>query len=755
MPKKRKILCGLLFLVSIAINNRSFAQDYSFNDSIYLDSLIRLSNTLPDDTSRLNLLYKISYKHYNIDSTEKYARLTLGLASQFKDYYKVGKSYYFLGWCEYYRSNYPKSCDYYYTSLAIFDSLDNKIEMGLCYNGLAQSLYEYQDFIQADTCLQSALKIFYELNDTVNISASYRNLGYFCVQSGLYSVSENYYRKALEFDLKSHDNNAIAEDYYGIGLADYFIYSDLKQDSFMSKSKKHLLKAYEMLSGGNNIYVYMQTVQLLRDVYFSCDNGGNIGKTMLDSSLFFRDKEMELIKMTGYEESVASSKTKDILYYTKTGNYVEIEKIISEIEPLIEDSLLSTYVVVDFYNVCHSYYKAIGNYKKALECKEKEIFVQANCFNRDLGMRLIKSDAKVGYEKTLRQRELKNFEENIRIQEKLKIRNISICFVTACCILMAILAIVIARSLLRHRRISAILMHQRNMISERNEELKQQTEEISVQRDKIEKQRNDLEIINERMTESIQYAKRIQSAAIPSLDLLSQMFGEVLIYWKPLDIVSGDFYWAAQKGPFRVLAVADCTGHGVPGAFMSILGISSLNDIVLANDISRVKASEILDQLKYKLINSLHQKNGIHQTHDGIDISLCIFNYEDMTAQYAGAYRSLIVMRNGEMIEHKGDKMPVGYHAIMKDKLFTNCEFPLVKGDVIYMYTDGLPDQFGIDETGNKSKFCKVRFVQLIKDVYLKPFSEQKNEVEKRLSDWTENGRFEQIDDQLLVGIKI
>lgn len=755
MSKKRRILYGFLFLVSIAINNHSFAQDSHSMDSIYLDSLIRLSNTLPDDTGRLNLLYEISQKHYNIDSTEKYARLTLGLANKFKDYYKVGRSYYFLGWCEYYRSDYPKSCDYYYTSLAVFDSLGKKVEMGQCYNGLAQSLFEYQDFIQADTCLQSALKIFYELNDTVNISASYRNLGYFCVQSGLYSVSENYYRKALEFDLKSHDNDAIAEDYYGIGLADYFIYSDLEQDSFLYKSKKHLLKAYEMLNEGNNIYVYMQTVQLLRDMYFSYDKDGDIGNTMLDSSLFFRGKERELIKVTGYEEAEASSKTKDILYYTRIGNYVEVEKIISEIEPLIEDSLLSTYVVVDFYNVCCFYYKAIGNYQKALQCKEKEIFVQANCFNRDLGMRLIKSDAKAGYEKTLRQRELKNFEENIRIQEKLKMRNISICFVTACCILMAILAIVIARSLVRHRRISAVLMNQRNMISERNEELKQQTEEISVQRDKIEKQRNDLEIINERMTESIQYAKRIQSAAIPSYDSLSQMFGEVLIYWKPLDIVSGDFYWAAQKEQFRVLAVADCTGHGVPGAFMSILGISSLNDIILANDISKVTASEILDQLKYKLINALHQKNRTSKTYDGIDISLCIFDYEKMTAQYAGAYRSLIIMRDGKLTEYKGDKMPVGYHAVRNDQKFANNEFALEKGDVIYMYTDGLPDQFGIDEKGERSKFCKVRFVQLIKDVYLKPFSEQKNEVEKRLSDWTENGRFEQIDDQLLVGIRI
>lgn len=766
-------MCGLkikiliLTAIFIAMSGTCLAQLQEEQDlDCYLDSLIAKVNRLPADTSKLNLLATISREHYNIDSTEKYAKQMNNLALELKDHLKVGFSYCYLGWCEYYRSDYQKSCDYYYKGLAIFDSLDNKEQVGRIYNSLAQALFEYQDFNQADSCLHEALKIFYELNDTSNMAEAYRNLGYFCAQSGLFSVSDSYYNKALSLDLMAKNIETMGEDHYGIGLANYFIYADLKQDSqYFFVAKDHLLKAYGLLSE-NNIYTYMYTVSLLQELYFDYafefDNDNK--ESLLDSSLYYRNVNLDLIKKTGYDEGLVSLKTKDIIFFTKIGEYEKARKTIIDLKNTINETEQSSFIIVDFYNACSLYYDCIGDYKTALQYKEEEILIQKTCFNRDLAMRLVKSDAKVGYERTLRQRELKNFEENIRIQEKLIRRNITIWFVTVCFILMAILAIVIARSLARHRRTSAILLEQRNVISERNEELNQQKEEIIAQRDEIEEQRNALEKqkdklqqANNRMTESIQYAKRIQTAIVPSKETFNQIFGDTLVYWKPLDIVSGDFYWTTQVGERKILAVADCTGHGVPGAFMSVLGISLLSDIITISDLNQVKPSEVLDQLSARLKKSLHQGSDGIKTQDGIDIALCFFDLENRKVQYAGAYRPLIIVRNKNLIEYKADKMTVGFN-LYKTKPFSNNEISLIENDIVYLYTDGLADQFGVDEKGERSKLTNSRFKNLLLDISDKTFVGQEGLLKNALVEWQtkhDSIKFEQTDDQLLIGVKI
>lgn len=224
------------------------------------------------------------------------------------------------------------------------------------------------------------------------------------------------------------------------------------------------------------------------------------------------------------------------------------------------------------------------------------------------------------------------------------------------------------------------------------------------------------------------------------------------ILYKPKDIVSGDFYFAlshkhAGSNDERFyMCTADCTGHGVPGAFMSMLNISYLNESIIEKGIS--KPNLILDHIRNSIVNSLNPEGSTEEAKDGMDCVLCSFDFKRSTLEYAAANNTFYVVRNGAIIECAADKMPVGMHSDMQP--FTLRQVDLQKNDVVYTFTDGLADQFG----GPKGK--KFKYKQL-EDILLKichlPMDEQKNRLDQSFEDW--KGELEQIDDVLVIGIRI
>jgi serine phosphatase RsbU (regulator of sigma subunit)/CheY-like chemotaxis protein len=285
-----------------------------------------------------------------------------------------------------------------------------------------------------------------------------------------------------------------------------------------------------------------------------------------------------------------------------------------------------------------------------------------------------------------------------------------------------------------------------------NRKLKEQNAEIEKQKDEIEKQRDLANKQRKNLTSSIQYARRIQSAVIPRPEALFEHFRDSFILYKPRDIVSGDFYWLAQKDNLIVIAGADCTGHGVPGAFMSLLGVAYLNEIVnkiaINMHINSLSADEILNQLREKVISSLHQSESKRDPKDGMDIALCIVDLDTKKMQYAGAYNPLIIVRKGKIIEYKGDKMPVSFHRRMHVP-FTSHEINLQPNDCIYIFSDGYVDQFG-GEDGHK--YLMKRFTQKLVDIHQKPMQEQKQILEDEFNNW--RGEYGQIDDVLVMGFR-
>ena len=271
--------------------------------------------------------------------------------------------------------------------------------------------------------------------------------------------------------------------------------------------------------------------------------------------------------------------------------------------------------------------------------------------------------------------------------------------------------------------------------------LQSKNEAIAKQRDQINSQ-------NREMIDSIIYAHRIQKALLPTSRLLSG-YVEMFIYYLPRDIVSGDFYWMSKKEDKLVIVAADCTGHGVPGAFMSILGVAFLNEIV--NRESELYANEILNKLRKNVVRSLNPSGRDEYTKDGMDVALCVIDYPTMTLQYAGAYNPLILIRNNELIEIKADKMPVAYSDFHENKTFTNNFLQLMPNDCIYLFSDGYADQFGgFDDT--TKKYSSKRLRKTLLEISQLPIDEQEKVIGKLYDQW--KGKNEQTDDVLLIGMK-
>ncbi len=282
------------------------------------------------------------------------------------------------------------------------------------------------------------------------------------------------------------------------------------------------------------------------------------------------------------------------------------------------------------------------------------------------------------------------------------------------------------------------LKHEKKVLEQK---VKERTAEISRQRDKIAAQNKDI-------TDSIHYASRIQSALLPSDDFAKSVLDSYFILFKPRDIVSGDYYWLTQIGNKTIIVAADCTGHGVPGAFMSMLGVAFLNEIVVRD--KTISTNEILDRLREYVIKSLKQTGEEGGSKDGMDIALTIINHDNLEAEFSGAYNPLYVLRDGEIETIKADRMPIGYH-IKVNTPFTRKEVKLQKGDRLYMFSDGYPDQFG-GEDGRK--YMSKRFKSKIIETSTLSMSEQKAALDESIEAW-KGDRYEQIDDILVIGVQI
>ncbi len=277
------------------------------------------------------------------------------------------------------------------------------------------------------------------------------------------------------------------------------------------------------------------------------------------------------------------------------------------------------------------------------------------------------------------------------------------------------------------------------LLAEQKEEIEAQRDEIMVQKDLLAKQKQEI-------TDSIYYARRIQRAVLPPEQASSDLLPEHFILFKPRDIVSGDFYWMTKRENKTILVDADCTGHGVPGAFMSMLGVAFLNEIVSGCD--NLRADLILNQLREFVKTTLGQRGKQDEAKDGMDIALCIIEWDTNTIQYAGAYNPLYYFKNGVFNEIKADKMPIGIY-IKDNEPFTNNVVEFSKGDTFYIFSDGYVSQFGGTDG---RKFMTKPFKALLETIQSRSMAEQMKILDEALLEW--QGNFEQVDDISVIGFR-
>jgi serine phosphatase RsbU (regulator of sigma subunit)/HAMP domain-containing protein len=275
----------------------------------------------------------------------------------------------------------------------------------------------------------------------------------------------------------------------------------------------------------------------------------------------------------------------------------------------------------------------------------------------------------------------------------------------------------------------------------------ERTEEVVRQKSEIETKNEELEILYKQVTDSIHYAKRIQDAILPTNTFVKEALRDSFILFKPKDIVSGDFYWVEKKNNLTYFAAVDCTGHGVPGAFMSLVGHNILKDII--NNTSATKPSEILDAMREGVVNTLKVDESGKQAKDGMDMTLCALNYDTLELQYAAAFNPLYIIRNGELIIHPANKFPIGYFVGEKTS-FENHTIQLQKGDQIYIFSDGYADQFG---GPSGKKFMVGNFRKLLTQVSAFDSPTQKEKLDETLLTW--QGGQEQVDDVLVIGVRV
>ncbi len=396
--------------------------------------------------------------------------------------------------------------------------------------------------------------------------------------------------------------------------------------------------------------------------------------------------------------------------YIKTGKYKKALRYASEAKEISEE-LESISMAKNAYLYLSKIYESTHDYKNALIFHKKYKTLEDSIFNKEKNRQIQESEAK--YLANKKQEEINR--QKLELAERdaeIKIKKTQNYIFSAVLISLSIILLIILFTLKQKQKINKLIRKQ-----------------------------------NRRITDSIKYAEKIQNAALPSEKVLSNLFESHFILFKPLQIVSGDFYWTVKKDNFILFAAADCTGHGIPGAFVSMLGISFLNELTLITDLTRPDL--ILEEMRYILKKSFRQTGKFNEQSDGIDISLCSINTDTDELYFAGANNSAYLIRNNEIIELEAVPNPVGVY--YKELKFKMQKIKLQKNDLIYLFTDGYADQFG--GTNHKTqKFTIKRFRELLIEINQKPLPEQKEILEQKYSEWKNNSK--QIDDILVFGIK-
>ena len=779
-----------LFFIALFIGCSSIAQ-------VNLDSLWSVWNdNTQADTSRLKAIHKIAWDGYlfsNPDSAFYFAQDQYGLAksvnnknsmadalntqgvsfairANYKDaliYYKKSLKIYEetgdkkgiasminnIGLNYNYQSNYEEALIYYKKSLKIYEEIGDNKGNSDTYNNIGLILHKQDNFKEALICYKKSLKIKEGIGDKKGMSSCYNNIGLIYNDQGNYEEALIYYKKSLKIEEELGNKKGIAETLHNIGNIykthrDYDKAIEFYKRSLIIREKINDKKGFavslnaigliyenqgkykEALDNYNKSLAIQQEIGNLHGIAHTYNNIGVLYKEQKEyqKAMDYYMKSLKICEEIGSGTIISNILGNIGMLFYQQNNYQQAQDYAHRSLALankvnaLENIEFNSNLLYLIYKKTHKDSKALGMLELYNETKD-------TLAKMDLNDLLLKEKVKKEYEVKIYKDSIGNLININKLADKdaaLQSKKDQQTFLLVCFVLVLVFSIFIFN---RFR----ITNRQKKVIQDQHQEL--------------EHNHSVLEEAHKDITDSIVYAKRIQDATLTSTLYIKDVLHQSFLYFNPKELVSGDFYWVFNNADEVFFTVADCTGHGVPGAFMSMIGNSLLNEMIIENNIRDTNL--IMDNVSNKVKISLDQKGEQGQSRDGMDMVLCRLNKKTNELMFTGAKNSLFLIRDGEIIEYKGDKRPVGYY-LGENIEFTSQKIKLKKNDLLYIFSDGFSDQFG-GEKGKKYKAAKFkRFLLSISD---KDIEIQRNLLGEEFDRW--KGNLEQIDDVCLMGVRV
>jgi len=685
------VFCFILFLYHYSVIAQSEAQD----------SLTALLTSVKSDSTKVNIYIELCRLtvNSNPEQTIQYANSAKELAYKI-DYQKgLAYAYKFIGLGYNNKAMYVDAMDQYKKSLLLFELIKDPKGIANLYNNIGNIYYYQGENTKAAELYLKALKIAEQIDDKNRIAVLSNNLG------GIYNTKRSTYYKALDYYLKALKQGEILKDQSIIGASSVNIGSIYFDQGNRAKGLKYYQKSLDANKG--TIY-YSSSLNAIAATYFK-NRDFKTAITYYDEAIKTAESFDDKLEMTkaiaGLGEIYSKMKEfkKSIEYYHKA---ILLAKEIGGNEQLIDIYKGLSYASngIGNFKDAYIYYNFYSQLKDSIynvESDKKTAFLQGSfdLEKKEAQIKLLKKDNELST-------------KEIKSKQAIQI---------------ALLAFLAAVSVL------LVFVYRFYIIKKKsNIELEEKNKKIESQKSEI--------------TKSIEYAQKIQHAMLPEEELIEEVLYHSFLFYQPKDIVSGDFYICIKEKDIIYLAVADCTGHGVPGALMSMIGGNILNKLI--TDKGLTDPADILTQLNDELIISLKQNK--NAGNDGMDIAFCAIDFKNKLLKFAGAYRPIYMVRGSDLTEIKGSKFPIGGHQIHEERQFKTITIDLWLGDKFYIGTDGYSDQFG-GEFGKKLTTKKFKeFILSIKDKHIK---QQGLLFQNFFSKW--KGTNDQLDDICLLGFEV
>lgn len=739
MKKANLIIFNLLILV--------FSIQFVYAQKTRIDSLINEIRTSANDTVRIKCMNDLGWKlmYINQDTAVIIGRSSLTSAIK-SGYIKfIGKSLSNLGVYFWMSGQLDSAIHYLNQSLEIYKKINHENGISSALGNLAAIYSDKGQYYYSLDIYKEALKLAEKTNNSKSQGAIYGNMAATHIKIGSYSYAYDLYNKAIALSEKVNDQHSLALWTGAIGNLSYFNKNyDKALDYYFKALKLHERENNKLdysreignigltyWSMGNNemaLSYFREALKLRRDLSDSKGLSsvymyiGNVyfNKNQFDSALFYYENSYSISSKGGFNDHVSSAIRNIGSVYVKKNIYDKAEQYLIQSMNMDKKS-------GDLNNLKHNYsaltelYAQTKKWQKAYEYYKLFNIVNDSLFSAEKSKELGRKEAASEYERmhAVKEAEHKKELEKQEAVAKLEKQRQTTWLILVICVALgiSIIAIIIFSSLKLAKKQKQIIQLQKNEVEQKNKEI----------------------------LDSITYAKRLQDAILVSETELTNTFNDAFVLYKPKDIIAGDFYWTHKLNHKSILiAAADCTGHGVPGALVSIVCSNALSRSVI--EFNKKSTGEILDKTRELILEAFTKNDS--DVKDGMDISLLKLDLESGEAEWSGANNSLVYFSSGKFCEIKADKQPVGLY--FNSKSFSTHSIRLEKGDELFLFTDGYADQFG-GPNGKKLKYKNLfGYFENVKQL---PCKQQKEELNNMFAVW--KGNLEQLDDICIIGIKV